>query len=210
MNNAAYKKLDYSLALVSTAEGGKNYGCIINSLHQVTSSRPPKFTLSLNNDSATCAALKKSGAAAVTLLAKEAEDKIVNEFGYKSGRAIDKFAAFPFETDSQGCPYLKEGMVSRLSFKVTETVAIGSYTLFICDLLDAEVLGNGDCLTVKEFEKRGEDVPPVAPVYHELSADAGWKCTVCGYVRLAEDIPDDFICPICRAPRSKFVKRSEA
>ena len=78
MNNAAYKKLDYSLALVSTAEGGKNYGCIFNSLHQVTSSRPPKFTLSLNNDSATCAALKKSGAAAVTLLAKEAEDKIVN------------------------------------------------------------------------------------------------------------------------------------
>ena len=77
MNNAAYKKLDYSLALVSTAEGGKNYGCIINSLHQVTSSRPPRFTLSLNNDSATCAALKKSGVAAVTLLAKNAEDKVV-------------------------------------------------------------------------------------------------------------------------------------
>ena len=64
MNNAAYKKLDYSLALLSTAEGGKNFGCIINSLHQVTSSRPPKFTFSLNNDSATCAALKKSGVAA--------------------------------------------------------------------------------------------------------------------------------------------------
>ena len=66
-------------------------------------------------------------------------------------------------------------MVSRLSLKVTETVAIGSYTLFICELLDAEVLGSGDCLTVKEFEKRGEDVPPVAPVYHELSADAGME-----------------------------------
>ena len=207
MNNAAYKKLDYSLSLVSTAEGGKNYGCIINSLHQVTSSRPPKFTLSLNNDSATCAALKKSGTAAVTLLAADAEDKIVNEFGYKSGRAVDKF---PFETDTQGCPYLKGGMVSRPSLKVTETVAIGSYTLFICELLDAEVLGDGDCLTAKAFEKRGEDIPPVAPIYHELSADAGWKCTVCGYVRLAEDIPDDFICPICRAPRSKFVRRSEA
>ena len=59
MNNAAYKKLDYSLSLISTAESGKHYGCIINSLHQVTSSRPPKFTLSLNNDSATCGALKK-------------------------------------------------------------------------------------------------------------------------------------------------------
>nr|WP_297171206.1 flavin reductase [uncultured Agathobaculum sp.] len=210
MNTAAYKKLDYSLSLLSTAEGGKNYGCIINSLHQVTSSRPPKFTLSLSNDSATCAALKKSGVAAATLLASTAEDKVVNEFGYKSGRAIDKFASFSFSTDSQGCPYLTDGMVSRLSLKVSETVAVGSYTLFICDLVDAEELSGGDCLTVKAFEKRGEDVPPAAPVYHELAADAGWKCTVCGYVRLAEDIPDDFICPICRAPRNKFVKRSEA
>ncbi|MDO4270125.1 MAG: flavin reductase [Eubacteriales bacterium] len=207
MDNAAYKKLNYSLALVSTAADGKNFGCIINSLHQATSARPPKFTLSMNGDSATCAALKKSGVAAVTLLAKDADEKIVNEFGYKSGRAIDKFAAFPFETDAQGCPYLKDGMVSRLSLKVTETVAIGSYTLFICELIDAEVLGDGDCLTVKEFEGRGKDVPPAAPVFHTLDPDAGWKCTVCGYVRLAEDIPDDFICPICRAPRSKFVKR---
>ena len=93
MNNAAYKKLDYSLSLISTAADGKNFGCIINSLHQVTSSRPPKFTLSLNNDSATSAALKKSGVAAVTLLSQDADEKIVNEFGYKSGRAIDKFAA---------------------------------------------------------------------------------------------------------------------
>ncbi|WP_281692234.1 flavin reductase [Agathobaculum desmolans] len=210
MNNAAYKKLDYSMALVSTSDGGKNFGCIINSLHQVTSSRPPKFTLSLNNDSATCAALKKTGVAAVTLLASDAEERIVNEFGYKSGRTIDKFAAFPFETDTNTCPFLREGMLSRLSLRITETVAIGSYTLFICDLLDAELFRDGDCLTVKAFEDRGKAVPPAAPVYRELSADAGWKCTVCGYVRLDEDIPDDYICPICRAPRSKFVKRSEA
>lgn len=209
MNNAVYKKINYSLALVSTVADGRNFGCIINSLHQVTSSRPPRFTLSMNNDSATCAALKQSGVCAATLLASDAPDRVVNEFGYKSGRAVDKFAAFPFETDAKGCPYLREGMLSRLSFKVSETVSIGSYTLFICDLLDAEVLSAGECLTVRDFEKRGEDVPPVAPVYHELDADAGWKCTVCGYVRLSEDIPDDFICPICRAPRSKFVKRSE-
>ena len=210
MNNAAYKKLDYSLSLISTAADGKNFGCIINSLHQFTSSRPPKFTLSLNNDSATSAALKKSGVAAVTLLSQDADEKIVNEFGYKSGRAIDKFAAFPFEKDENGCPWLREGMVSRLSLRVTETVAIGSYTLFICELTEAEVLADGDCLTVKALENRGKDAPPAAPVYHEVGPDAGWKCTVCGYVRLDETIPDDFVCPICRAPRSKFVKRSEA
>lgn len=207
MDTSAYKKLNYSLALVSTAADGKNFGCIVNSLHQATSSRPAKFTLSLNNDSATNAAIKASGVLAVTLLGKDVEDNVVNEFGYKSGRAVDKFASFPFETDAASCPFLRDGMVARLSLKVTETVAIGSHTLFICEIVDAETLGEGDCLTVKEFETRGKDIPPVAPVYHQLDADAGWKCTVCGYVRLAEDIPDDFICPICRAPRSKFVKR---
>ncbi len=207
MDLSAYKKLDYSLALISTTADGKNYGCIINSLHQATSSRPPKFTLSLNNESATCAALGKNGVAAVTLLSKNADEKIINEFGYKSGRAIDKFNSFPFETDSMGCPYLKEGMVSRLSLKITETVAIGNYTLFICDLTDAVVLSDGECLTVKAFEARGKEAPPAAPVYREVGTDAGWKCTVCGYVTLSDELPDDYICPICRAPRSKFKKR---
>ena len=207
MDRKAYKKLNYTLALASTAAEGKNYGCIINSLHQVTSSTPAKFSVSMNNDSATCTALKKSGVLSATLLGEDCEDKIVNEFGYKSGRAIDKFASFPFETDAQGCPYLKEGMISRLSFKVVESVAVGSHTLFILEMTDAEVLADGEALTVRDFETRGKDVPPTAPVFHQLDANAGWKCTVCGYVRLAEDIPDDFICPICRAPRSKFVKR---
>lgn len=207
MNTAAYKKINYSLALVSTAEGGKNFGCLINSLHQVTSSRPPKFTFSLNNSSATCTALQKSGIAAATLLASDAPDKLISEFGYKSGRAVDKFAAFPFQTDKQGCPYLTDGMLSYLSFRVLETVGVGTHTLFICELLDAEALNSGECLTVRDFEKRGQDIPPVAPVYRELSADAGWKCTVCGYVYLDDNIPDDFVCPLCRAPRSKFEKR---
>lgn len=207
MNNAAYKKLNYSLALVSTVADGKNFGCMANSLHQVTSSRPAKFSLSLNNDSATCGAVKASGIVSATLLAQDCDEAIVNEFGYKSGRAVDKFQSFPFQTDAQGCPYVKDGMVSRLSFRVAEQVAVGSHTLFILELVDAEVFSDGDCLTIKEFEGRGKDVPPTAPVYHELDANAGWKCTVCGYVRLSEDIPDDFICPICRAGRDKFVKR---
>ncbi len=207
MDLSAYKKLDYSLALVSTAADGKNYGCIINSLHQATSSRPPKFTLSLNGDSATCAAIKKTGIAAVTLIAKDADEKIINEFGYKSGRGIDKFASFEFDKDTNGCPFLKEGMVSRLSLKVAETVAIGKYTLFICDLVDAVVLGDGDCLTVKAFEARGKEAPPAAPVFRQLDANAGWKCTVCGYVTLSDELPDDYVCPICRAPKSKFEKR---
>lgn len=207
MDTTAYKKLNYSLGLVSTAADGKNFGCIVNSLHQVTSSRPAKFSLSLNSDSATSAAIKKSGVLSVTLLGKDAPEAVVNEFGYKSGRAVDKFAAFPFETDAQGCPWLRDGMVSRLSFKVVEQVAVGSHTLFICEITEAETLADGDCLTIKEFEARGKDVPPAAPVFHELDANAGWKCTVCGYVRLDDEIPDDYICPICRAARDKFVKR---
>ncbi|WP_283674821.1 flavin reductase [Butyricicoccus sp. Marseille-Q5471] len=207
MDATAYKKLNYSLALASTVSEGKHYGCIVNSLHQVTSSRPVKFSVSINNDSATGAAIKKSGILSITLLSKDVDKRIVNEFGYKSGRAIDKFSTVSFDTDAQGCPYLKEGMVSRLSLKVIETVAVGTHTLFICEIADAEVFSDGDCLTIKEFESRGQDAPPAAPVFRTLEENVGWKCTVCGYIRLDDEIPDDYICPICHAPRSKFVKR---
>ena len=206
MNNAAYKKLDYSLALVSTAEGGKNYGCIINSLHQVTSSRPPRFTLSLNNDSATCAALKKSGVAAVTLLAKNAEDKVVNEFGYKSGRVVDKFEGLPVETDGAGNPYLRDYALSRISCRIVEKLDLGNYMLYIAEVTEAEVLGDGPALTVDDYKNGGGATPAAATVYRTLEPNVGWRCTICGYVAERETLPDGYQCPICRANRDKFVK----
>lgn len=208
MDKKAYEKLDYSLALLSTAADGKRQGCIVNSLHQVTSSFPPKFTVTVNKSNETCRALEDAGSFSVTLLSADCPEEIINQFGYKSGRVGDKFASYAPETDGAGNPYLKEGMVSRISCRITEKLEIGNFVLYVGEATEAEVLGDGRVLTLKAFTERGKAVPPQATVYRTVEIHA-WRCTVCGYVYEGESLPPDFRCPICGATADKFEQVKE-
>lgn len=205
MNAKAYEKLDYSLALLSVSANGKRQGCIVNSLHQVTSSFPPKFTITVNKDNATYQALESAGTFCVTLLAADCPDEVINQFGYKSGRVGDKFAPYQAETDGAGNPYLKENMVSRISCRITGKLEIGNYMLFVGEATEAEVLADGPVLTLQAFVERGKTTPPQATVYRTVQIH-GWRCTVCGYVYEGESLPPDFRCPICGATADKFVR----
>lgn len=206
MDSKAYEKLNYSLALLSAASGGKRQGCIINSLHQVTSAFPPKFTITVNRDNETYKAVAAAGSFSVTLLATDCPEAVVDQFGYKSGRVKDKFADYQTEIDGLGNPYIKEHMVSRIACKVTETVEIGKFVLFIAEAVEAEVLADGAALTLQDFANRGKAVPPTATVYRAMEGN-GFRCSVCGYVHESETLPGDFICPICHATADKFVKQ---
>ena len=205
MNSRAYEKLDYSLCLLSAAADGKRHGCIVNSFHQVTSSFPPKFTVAVNKDHETCKAVQAAGSFCVTLLAEDAPEELVNAFGYKSGRVVDKFEGRDVQTDGAGNPYLKESMVSRISCKVVDKLEIGSYILFVGQATEAEVLGTGNVLTLKAYANRGKATPPAASVYRTVEIN-GYRCTICGYVYEGESLPADFRCPLCKAPAEKFEK----
>lgn len=206
MNSKAYEKLNYSLALLSASAGGKRQGCIINSLHQVTSSYPPKFTITVNRDNETYKAVSAAGSFSVTLLAADCPEELVDQFGYRSGRVKDKFEGHAVETDGLGNPYLTEHMVSRISCKVTDTVEIGKFVLFVAEAVEAEVLAGGTVLTLQDFANRGKAVPPAATVYRAMEGN-GFRCSVCGYVHESETLPADFICPVCRATADQFVKQ---
>ena len=208
MDKKAYEKLDYTLGLLSALADGKRQGCIINSLHQATSSFPPKFTVTVNKSNETCRALDTAGTFCVTLLAADCPEEIVNQFGYKSGRVGDKFASYAVESDEAGNPYLKEGMVSRISCRITGKLEIGNYVLYVGEATEAQVLGDGPVLTLKAFTERGKSVPPQATVYRTVEIH-GWRCTVCGYVYEGESMPPDFRCPICGATADKFEKIQE-
>lgn len=206
MDSKAYEKMNYGLYLVGTTNGGKRQGCIVNSFAQVTSSYPPKFTLTLNRDHETCKAVLASGSFAVTLLDEDCPKEIVNNFGYKSGRVKDKFGDFEAGTDGAGNPYLTEGMVSRISCRVTDKLEIGSYVLLVGEAVEAEVLSDGVPLTLESFTNRGKVTPTTATVYRTVEIN-GYRCTVCGYVYEGENPPPaDFRCPICNAPAEKFEK----
>ena len=162
-NAKAYEAMDYGMYLVSTSANGKRQGCIATSFAQVTSSRPPRFTVTLNKDHATTDAVLASGVFSVTLLAADCPEEVVNTFGYKSGRVGDKFTGFEAKADEAGCPYLTEHMVSRVSCRVVEKLEIGSYILFVGEATEAEVLAGGRCLRWARSQTGARAHPPLPP-----------------------------------------------
>ena len=206
MNRKAFSRINYGLFIVGAELDGKPQGCIVNSLHQVTSSMPFKFSLTVNKSNETFKAIEAKGSFAATVLAKDTPKDLVNLFGYKSGRVVNKFDGFDVERDGAGNPYVKDHALARFSCKVVEKLDLGTYMLYIAETMEAEVLGEGPALTVDDFKNDGGSTPPTATVVRTLEGNEGWRCTICGYVAERETLPDGYQCPICRANRDKFVK----
>ena len=206
MNRKAFSRINYGLFIVGAELDGKPQGCIVNSLHQVTSSMPFKFSLTVNKSNETFKAIEAKGSFAATVLAKDTPKDLVNLFGYKSGRVVNKFDGFDVERDGAGNPYVKDHALARFSCKVVEKLDLGTYMLYIAETTEAEVLGEGPALTVEDFKNDGGSTPPTATVVRTLEGNEGWRCTICGYVAEKETLPDGYQCPICRANKDKFVK----
>ena len=206
MNRKAFSRINYGLFIVGAELDGKPQGCIVNSLHQVTSSMPFKFSLTVNKSNETFKAIEAKGSFAATVLAKDTPKDLVNLFGYKSGRGVNKFDGFDVERDGAGNPYVKDHALARFSCKVVEKLDLGTYMLYIAETMEAEVLGEGPALTVDDFKNDGGSTPPTATVVRTLEGNEGWRCTICGYVAEKETLPDGYQCPICRANKDKFVK----
>ena len=206
MNRKAFSRINYGLFIVGAELDGKPQGCIVNSLHQVTSSMPFKFSLTVNKSNETFKAIEAKGSFAATVLAKDTPKDLVNLFGYKSGRVVNKFDGFDVERDGAGNPYVKDHALARFSCKVVEKLDLGTYMLYIAETTEAEVLGEGPALTVDDFKNDGGSTPPTATVVRTLEGNEGWRCTICGYVAEKETLPDGYQCPICRANKDTFVK----
>ena len=185
---------------------GRFQGCVVNSLHQVTSTNPIKFSLTLSKSNETFKAVEAAGSFAATVLSKDTPKERIDLFGYKSGRVVDKFEGLPVETDGAGNPYLRDYALSWISCRIVEKLDLGNYMLYIAEVTEAEVLGDGPALTVDDYKNGGGATPAAATVYRTLEPNVGWRCTICGYVAERETLPDGYQCPICRANRDKFVK----
>lgn len=206
MNRKAFNRINYGLFIVGVGGEGQPQGCIVNSLHQVISGRPYKFSLTVNKSNETFKAIEAKGTFAATVLAKDAPKDLVDLFGYKSGRVVNKFEGLNVEQDGNGDPFVKDHALARFACKVTERLDLGSYMLYIAEAVEAEVLGEGPALTVDDYKNGGGSTPATATVYRTLEGNEGWRCTICGYVADKAELPDGYQCPICRANKDKFVK----
>lgn len=196
MNNAAMFKLTYGLFVLTAKDGEKDNGCIINTAMQVTA-EPNRIIIVVNKQNYTHDMIMKTKEFNVSMIDTEADFELFKHFGFQSGRDVDKMADVSFSRAENGIAYLNHMVNGYISGKVISATDLGSHTMFLADVTDAEVLSDAESVTYTYYHKNIKPAPQ--PVKKK-----GWICKICGYVYEGEDLPADFVCPICKHPASDF------
>ena len=200
VNTKAFNKLSYGVEVLTTAVDGKDYGCIINSASQAASGDPKKVTISVISRNYTCDMIRKSGRFNVSILTEEAPYSLFQRFGFQSGREADKFADLSWtERTGNGIRYIPEYTNAVLSCEVTEVLEVGPSTLFVANVVEAKVLSSAPSATYSYYHAHIKPKKNPAPEQKEC-----WVCKVCGYVYEGAELPDDFVCPLCKHGKEDF------
>lgn len=197
MDPKAMYKLGYGLYVLSAREGEKDNACIVNTVIQVTTS-PNRVTVAVNKQNLTQEMIARTGQFNVSILAESAPFTLFTHFGFQSGRDADKFAGFPAKRSENGLYYVEDHVTAFLSCQVVNSLDLGSHTLFLADVVDGALLSQEESVTYAYYQAHIKPAP--AP------KAKGWRCRICGYVHEAEDLPADFVCPICKHGAIDFEK----
>ena len=201
MDSKAMYKLSYGLFVLSAKTDIKDNGCITNTAIQVTSD-PNRISLAVNKSNYTHDMLKETGLFNVSVLSEDANFDTFKRFGFQSGRDVDKFADYNFMARSaNGIYYITEGTNAYVSGKVINTIDLVTHTLFIADVTEMDVLSSTPSATYTYYQ---EHIKPKPQDPVKKTGKVVWRCTVCGYIYEGEELPPDFICPICSHPASDF------
>jgi len=196
--NAMFK-LSYGLFVLS-ANDGKDNGCIINTVTQITDS-PKRISIAVNKANHTHDQIMKTGEFNVSVLSTDATFALFERFGFQSGRDADKFAGLEgVERSENGLTYLTEATNAFISGKVVQTLDYGTHTVFIADVTEAKALSNAASLTYAYYFDH------VKPKPAALNEQKGWVCKICGYVYEGEELPEDYVCPLCKHGPEDFEK----
>ncbi len=204
MDPKAMYALSYGLFVVSTKLGDKDSGCITNTAIQVAND-PTRLALAVNCANYTNELIKKAGQFNVSVISEDADFELFKRFGFQSGRDVDKFAGFSdFARSANGLTYVNKGTNAFFSAKVSQEIELGSHTLFIAEITDMDVLSGVPSATYSFYQSNIKPKPQAAP--ETKKGETVWRCKVCGYEYVGEELPDDFICPVCKHPKEDFEK----
>lgn len=208
MDLKAFYSLSCGLYLVGATHEGKDYGCVVNTVTQVTA-EPAKLMMAINKQNATTSAVLASGRFEAAVLCETAPMELIGTFGFQTSRETDKFAPFQTARDAHGVPYVTQDTAAHFSCKVVDTLDAGTHMLIIGLVEDAETLSTGAPMTYAYYHKVKNG--PYAAQSGQLSAAAAeesGRLALQG-VRLyprGRTLPDGFRCPICGQPASVFEK----
>lgn len=204
MDKKAMYSLSYGLFVLTAKDGDKDNGCIINTAIQAAS-EPNQISIAVNKSNYTHDMVLKTGVFTVSVISQEADFSLFKRFGFQTGREVDKFAGYDkMKRGTNGLYYITEGTNAYISVKVEKTVDLGSHTMFIGTVTDMEVLDDADSVTYAHYLEFIKPKPEA--VGQTQDGQTIWRCRICGYEYVGEDLPDDFICPICKHPAADFEK----
>ncbi len=202
MDQKAMYKLSYGLFVLTSSFEGKDNGCIINTGIQVTS-EPNRISIAVNKENFTQEIVQKSGKFNLSVLSEAAGFDTFRHFGFQSGREVNKFADYlDCQRSTNGLYYVTSGTNAYISATVEQAIDLGSHILFIAAVDDMEVLSDAASATYAYYQSA---IKP-KPEQKVSSGKTAWRCTVCGYIYEGEELPADFVCPLCKHPASDFEK----
>lgn len=204
MDNKAMYKLSYGLFVLTAKDEVKANGCITNTAIQVASD-PNTISFAVNKANYTHDMVMKTKVCNISVISEKADFELFKHFGFQSGRDVDKFADFnDCKMADNGIPYIIAGTNAYFSIEVTSTVDLGSHTLFIGKPTEMVVLDDAESATYAYYQSNIKPKPE--KVGTTKSGETVWRCKICGYEYVGEELPEDFICPLCKHPASDFEK----
>ena len=197
-------KLSYGLFVLTAKDEEKDNGCIINTAIQA-SSMPNQLSICVNKANLTHDMIVKTGKFTVSVISQDAGFDLFKHFGFQSGKDVDKFTNFEkCKRGENSIYYITEGTNAYISVNVSKTEDLGSHTMFIGEITDMEVLSETPSVTYDYYLKNIKPQPENIGTTTE--GKTIWRCTICGYEYVGEELPKDFVCPLCKHPASDFEK----
>lgn len=187
MDPKALFRIEYGLYLVTTRDGERDNGAILNAVVQVTDT-PARVAVTVNHKSYTHELILKTGALNVCALSEKTPFAVFQRFGMQSGRDANKFEGEQAFRLENGLLYLPAYATAVISLRVAERVELGTHTMFICDVEDAMILSDEPTMTYSYYHAKVKQKP---------NQKRGFVCRICGYVCEGDPLPADFICPLC-------------
>ena len=188
--------LGYGLYVVTSNDGKKDNGLIVNTVMQVTNT-PTRIAVAINKQNYSHDVIKESGIMNVNCLSTDAPFSVFENFGFKSGRDTDKFAGQDVLRSDNGLVYLDSYINSYLSLKVEDYIDLGTHGMFICSVTEAVNITKAESMTYAYYHANVKPKP-------QPEKKKGYVCKICGYVYEGDPLPEDFVCPWCKHGAEDF------
>ena len=189
-------RIGYGLYVVTSNDGKKDNGLIVNTVTQLTDT-PNRVAVNINKANYSHHVIKQTGVLNVNCLSVEAPFSVFQQFGFQTGRSVDKFAGQTVRRSDNGLVFLDNYINAFMSLKVEQYVDLGTHGMFICSVTEARVMSDQDTMTYTYYQKYVKPKP-------QTEGKKGFVCKVCGYIYEGDELPEDYICPLCKHGAADF------